>query len=458
MKGIEKMYNEKKMIMYLKLDSLVPHPQNPRKELGDLTELADSIRVMGVMQNLTVVPEDEEWSSFKIVIGHRRAAAARLAGLEEVPCVVIEHMDEKEQLATMLLENIQRSDLTVIEQAEGFQMMIDIGSSITEISRRTGFGETTIRHRVKLLELDRELLEKKQPQMKISDMIYLEKIKDPKRRETVLKLYGGDANFAQRVDQEAKEEVQQEKKEQVIKLLEDRGLKEVKEAWKFDRKGEIDVNNFEEEVEIPAGATYYSSYLSYDGRLNLYGEREKNNQPEESPEVREKRKKIEDAEERHKTLGTLYGQMNERMADFVLSFKNFDDEQKLDIQKSAQMHMLTNGYIDIDEVYDFLHDIGVLKTSREDLEDEKDIDEACRAISDSIEMVNVDIVWIAVLLAALEGGRCTINSTWRGVVAYDENISYKAITDLIVRLGYELSEEEKQLLDGTHKLFDREEE
>lgn len=452
------MHNEKKMIMYLKLDSLVPHPQNPRKELGDLTELADSIRAMGVMQNLTVVPEDEEWSRFKIVIGHRRAAAARLAGLEEVPCVVIEHMDEKEQLATMLLENIQRSDLTVIEQAEGFQMMIDIGSSITEISRRTGFGETTIRHRVKLLELDRELLEAKQPQMKINDMIYLEKIKDPKRRETVLKLYGGDANFAQRVDQEAKTEVQQEKKEQVIKLLEERGLKEVKEAWKFDRKGEIDVNDFEEEVEIPADATYYSQYLSYDGRLNLYGEREENNQPEESPEAREKRKKIEDAEDRYKTLGTLYNQMNERMVNFVLSFKSFNDEQKLDVQKSAQMHMLTNSYIDIDEVYDFLYDAGVLKTSRVDIEEEKDIDEACKAISDSIEMVNTNTVWIAVLLAALAKGRCTINRAWRGMVTYDDNTSYKAIADLIVRLGYELSQEERQLLDGTHELFDGEEE
>ena len=440
--------------MYLKLDSLVPHPQNPRKELGDLTELADSIKAVGVMQNLTVVPEDEEWNSFRIVIGHRRAAAAGLAGLEEVPCVVIEHMDEKEQLATMLLENIQRSDLTVIEQAEGFQMMIDIGASITEISRRTGFGETTIRHRVKLLELDRKLLEEKQPQMKINDMIYLEKIKDPKRRETVLKLYGGAANFAQRVDQEAQTEARQEKKEQVIKLLEERGLKEVKASWTFDRKGEVDVNDFDGDAEIPEDAAYYSPYLSYDGRLILYGERERNNQPEESAEAQEKRKRIEDAQERYRTLETLYGEMNERMADFVLSFKSFDDEQKIDIQKSAQMRMLTNSYIDIDEVYDFLYGIGVLKTSRADLEEGKDIDEACRVISDSIEMVNVDTVWIA----DLGRGRCTINSTWRGVVTYNDNTSYKAIADLIIRLGYELSEEEEQLLNGTHKLFDREEE
>ena len=443
--------------MYLKLDSLVPHPQNPRKELGDLTELADSIKAVGVMQNLTVVPEDEEWNSFRIVIGHRRAAAAGLAGLEEVPCVVIEHMDEKEQLATMLLENIQRSDLTVIEQAEGFQMMIDIGSSITEISRRTGFGETTIRHRVKLLELDRKLLEEKQPQMKINDMIYLEKIKDPKRRETVLKLYGGSANFAQRVDQEAKTEAQQEKKAQVIKLLEERGLKEVKEAWKFDRKGEVDVNDFDEDAEIPEGAAYYSPYLPYDGRLILYGERERNNQPEESAEAQEERKRIEDAQERYRTLKTLYREMNERMADFVLSFKSFDDEQKLDMQKCAQMQILSCGYIDMDDVYDFLYNAGVLKTSRADLA-EGNAAEVDNAVFDSIDMTNVDTVWLAVLLIVLKRGRCIFDNTWKGMVTYRKDTGHKAVADLIIRLGYELSEEEEQLLNGTHKLFDREEE
>lgn len=450
------MHNEKKMIMYLKLDSLVPHPQNPRKELGDLTELADSIKAVGVMQNLTVVPEDEEWNSFRIVIGHRRAAAAGLAGLEEVPCVVIEHMDEKEQLATMLLENIQRSDLTVIEQAEGFQMMIDIGSSITEISRRTGFGETTIRHRVKLLELDKKLLEEKLPQMKINDMIYLEKIKDPKRRENVLELYGGSANFAQRVDQEAQEEAQQEKKEKVIKLLEERGLKEVKEAWKFDRKGEVDVNDFDEDAEIPEGAAYYSQYLSYDGGIALYGERERNNQLEESAEAEEKRKRIEYSKERCKTLETLYRQMDERMTDYVMSL-SFNDEQKLDMQKCAQMQILSCGYIDMDDVYDFLYNAGVLKTSRADLE-EGNAAEVDNAVFDSIDMTNVDTVWLAVLLIVLKRGRCIFDNTWKGMVTYRKDTGHKAVADLIIRLGYELSEEEEQLLNGTHKLFDREEE
>ena len=105
-------------IVYIPAERLVPHPDNPRKDLGDLTELAASIKENGIFQNLTVVPEFED--RFTVIIGHRRLAAAKLAGLTELPCVVVE-MTPKEQVQTMLLENMQRSDLTVYEQAQGAQ-------------------------------------------------------------------------------------------------------------------------------------------------------------------------------------------------------------------------------------------------------------------------------------------------------------------------------------------------
>ena len=109
--------NDKMTIVPIPLDMLEPHPDNPRKELGDLTELADSIKTNGIMQNLTVVASPDS-NKYRVVIGHRRMAAAKLAGLTELPCVVSD-MDHKEQVATMLAENMQRSDLTAIEQAEG---------------------------------------------------------------------------------------------------------------------------------------------------------------------------------------------------------------------------------------------------------------------------------------------------------------------------------------------------
>lgn len=69
---------------------LHPHPDNPRKALGDLTELTESIRKNGVMQNLTVIPDDEDFDSFTVLIGHRRLAAAKAAHVLELPCNVVE--------------------------------------------------------------------------------------------------------------------------------------------------------------------------------------------------------------------------------------------------------------------------------------------------------------------------------------------------------------------------------
>lgn len=88
-------------IVMIHIDHLFPHPDNPRKDLGDLTELADSIRAKGVLQNLTVIPSLTNNEHYIILIGHRRHAAAKLAGLKELPCAIVE-MSYEDQLATML--------------------------------------------------------------------------------------------------------------------------------------------------------------------------------------------------------------------------------------------------------------------------------------------------------------------------------------------------------------------
>ena len=114
--------NEIKMIP---IGDLMHHPENPRKDLGDLEELTASIKENGILQNLTVVP-DLEKCKYLVVIGNRRFEAAKAAGLVELPCVISD-MDHRTQIATMLEENMQRADLTVYEQAQGFQMMMDLG-------------------------------------------------------------------------------------------------------------------------------------------------------------------------------------------------------------------------------------------------------------------------------------------------------------------------------------------
>lgn len=211
-----------KMVM-LPIEELHPHPKNPRKELGDLTELADSIKANGIYQNLTVIRghwmTQEEWadvsarykenpseelqqlmsskwldSEYTVVIGHRRRGASKLAGLTHLPCVVVE-MTPKEQLQTMLLENMQRSDLTVYEQAQGFQLMIDMGDTVENIVEKTGFSKTTVKRRLKMAELDPNTLkEVSSRQLSLGDFDRLAQIENIDERNECLK-HIGTANF-----------------------------------------------------------------------------------------------------------------------------------------------------------------------------------------------------------------------------------------------------------------------
>ena len=178
------------MITMIPVEQLQHHPENPRKDLGDLTELTESIRKHGVMQNLTVVPSEFEKDRYLVVIGNRRMEAAKIAGLAEVPCVV-SFMDHRTQIATMLEENMQRADLTVYEQAQGFQMMMDLGFTAAEISEKTGFSRTTVDRRLKMAELDKETFEKAVgKQITMDDLDKLAKIKSLKQRNALLKKFG----------------------------------------------------------------------------------------------------------------------------------------------------------------------------------------------------------------------------------------------------------------------------
>lgn len=201
------------------------HPENPRKDLGDLTELTASIKKNGIMQNLTVVP-DMDNSKYLVVIGNRRLEAAKAAGLIQLPCVV-KDLDHKEQISTMLEENMQRADLTVYEQAQGFQMMMDLGYSAADIAEKTGFGETTVRRRIKMAEMDTKLLKKAcegteaERQITLLDFDRLAQVDDIKKRNELLEAIG-DSNFEWRINRTLK--VQKAAK------MKDAAHKEIKEA------------------------------------------------------------------------------------------------------------------------------------------------------------------------------------------------------------------------------------
>ena len=214
-------------LIYIPVTRLFPHPDNPRKDLGDLTELANSIKEKGIMQNLTVVPRID--STYTVIIGHRRLAAAKAAGLTEVPCIITE-MSPQEQVATMLLENMQRSDLTLYEQAQGFQMMIDFGENVESISKKTGLSESTVRRRVKLSELNQDTLKKvSDRQISISDLDRLSKIEDENERNKVLGHIGTN-NFENEFTKAINEQKRQKRYDLFRVPLFELGLTELEES------------------------------------------------------------------------------------------------------------------------------------------------------------------------------------------------------------------------------------
>lgn len=179
------MLSSRNHVVMIHRELLHPHPDNPRKDLGDLEELRNSINEHGIMQNLTIVPDGQ---GYKILIGHRRFAASE-GILEDLPCVIAEGLSNREQVGIMLVENMQRSDLTYIEQAHGFQMMLDLGDTIEDISEKTGFSKATVKHRLAINEIDPEALKEAQNsfQPTIADFIALEKIKDIDKRNEILR-------------------------------------------------------------------------------------------------------------------------------------------------------------------------------------------------------------------------------------------------------------------------------
>ena len=230
------MNNEMKIEM-VPLYQLEPHPDNPRKDLGDLSELVESIKANGIMQNLTAVP-GETVGMFRVIIGHRRMAAAKLAGLTEVPCV-LSTMDKKEQMVTMLAENMQRSDLTPYEQAWGFQQMSLLGCGVDEIAEKSGFSKATVKRRLEIAKLDPELLQlvTTERQISLGDLDRLAEINDVELRNKALASIGT-GNFNWKIQQAKKEELANKRRPAVLKWLKNHGAKEIDQAEASGRKYE----------------------------------------------------------------------------------------------------------------------------------------------------------------------------------------------------------------------------
>jgi ParB family chromosome partitioning protein len=143
---------------FIALDLLDPNPEQPRVEIGDLTELTTSIVERGVLEPLLVKPNRLS-GRWMIIAGERRWRAARAAGLREVPCIEMD-VDESSVAEIALIENMQRKDLTAWEEADGLAALCQrFGYTHEEVSKKVGKSRSTVTEALSLAGLPKEIRE-----------------------------------------------------------------------------------------------------------------------------------------------------------------------------------------------------------------------------------------------------------------------------------------------------------
>lgn len=155
------MTRPRQTVAHLPIEQLTAHPDNIRDDVGDLSEMAASIREHGVLQPLTATEHPTLDGIFVLLAGHRRLAAAVMAHQPQVP-VIIRHglTDPTEHTVVMLVENTHRRELSPVERAKAYGRLRDQGLTLTEIARRTGAKPSTVSYYLNLLQLDDETLDK----------------------------------------------------------------------------------------------------------------------------------------------------------------------------------------------------------------------------------------------------------------------------------------------------------
>jgi ParB family chromosome partitioning protein len=145
-------------LVELPVDRIEPNPSQPRHSFAeaDLAELAASISQYGVLQPVLVSATAD--GRYRLVAGERRWRAARMAGLSTVPAIVRERLDEDSDLELALVENLQRRDLTPLEEARAFeQLRVGLGLSQAEIAGRVGIDRSTVANALRLLKLPADI-------------------------------------------------------------------------------------------------------------------------------------------------------------------------------------------------------------------------------------------------------------------------------------------------------------
>lgn len=444
-------------LVSISVNDIYSHPDNPRKDVGDVTELAESIKKKGVMQNLTVIPGhyvDGELVSggYTLIIGHRRCAAAKLAGVEWLPCRIVKDMSYKEQFATMLEENMQRTDLTIYEQAQGFQMMLNLGDTEDTIAEKTGFSKTTIRHRLNIAKLDASTLKEKESeeefQLNLTDLYSLEKVSDIKTRNKILSEARNSRDLKAKALDAVREERRKQNKKALHKMLKDCGCKKAPngaESERYDGKWDI-LKEFRLDDDVPMNAgiemkpdTYYVDYYYSVGVIRRKVKEKVKLSPQQIKQ-KEKDKNL-------KSLKALYKDMVKYREDFIMDIVTGKVEPIKDelvmIERIWSVIMKTNAFPSLSTLRTFF---GVDNYySLPDDEKEK-----------VVSKINA-LTTINSMLIVMHSGNREAPVDWMGKYNKEKAESLIAIYDIFVEYGFShRSEEDAAVINGTHNLYNKE--
>lgn len=442
-------------VVNMPIEYLVPHPQNPRKDLGDLEELTASIKENGIYQNLTVIPINEEAPDeepkYMVVIGHRRLEAAKRAGLKEVPCAIVRDLSETRQLQIMLLENMQRSDLTVYEQAQGFQQLLDFGMDIEDISQQSGFSKSTIRRRLEIAKLDQNKLKEisSTRQLSLKEFDALAKIKNLEARNEAMEKIGTN-DFALAVTRAMDKEKLDAAMPVFLADMERLGIKKFpdsanKYSSKYRRVGGLDLYEYEETKEnIPkktAGVYYEASYPKH---VEFYvKETKKAKIIEKSAKELEKEKRIKEAWFKVDAMAATHYELRKA---FVENLRGTAKQREAVYMGAYSLIVLRSlAYMSWGDIS---KEAGIDDKYFDPRRDEKAVKLAYESYDNTQKCIEV------IYKLFNDSEKEFYANTYRArYPEYKFNPRLEAMYHWLTKLGYLMSSEEKLIAGGTHEIF-----
>lgn len=442
-------------VVNMPIEYLVPHPQNLRKDLGNLEELTASIKENGIYQNLTVIPVNEavpgEEPKYMVVIGHRRLEAAKRAGLQEVPCAIVRGMSETRQLQTMLLENMQRSDLTVYEQAQGFQQLLDFGMDIEDISQQSGFSKSTIRRRLEIAKLDQNKLKELSStrQLSLKEFDALAKIKNLEARNEAMEKIGTN-DFALAVTRAMDKEKIEAAMPVFLADMERLGIKKFpdsanKYSSKYRRVGSLDLYEYEvtkDKIPKKTEGLYYEA--SYPRNVEFYvKETKKAKIIKKSAKELEKEKRIKEAWFKVDAMAATHYELRKA---FVENLRGTAKQREAVYMGAYSLIVLRSvAYMSCGDIS---KEAGMDNKYFDPRRDEKAVKLAYESYDNTQKCIEV----IYKLFNDNEK-EFYANDYRARYPEYKFNPRLEAMYHWLTKLGYQMSSEEKLIAAGTHEIF-----